>query len=245
MSLTSLNKSVLGVIPARGGSKGVPKKNLRLLADKPLITYAIQSAKESRYIDHLIISTDDEEIVRIAEILEVDVPFRRPANLAADHTPLIAVVLHAYNFFEETSTSYDAVVSIQPTCPFITCETIDRIIELWMRTGCESVVPIAEIKNGHPYIAKRLLQDNVIENFCMIPEGYIVGSRQQREKAYYLTGGIYLRDGRLLDKAEPVSHCLGDDSRAVVVDMFEAVDINSEFDLEFAEFLIHSGYVKI
>jgi CMP-N-acetylneuraminic acid synthetase len=240
---THKKRNILAVIPARSGSKRIPNKNIRKLSNKALVTYLIESAQQSKLIDKLVLSTDDDEIISIAESLDVDIPFRRPAELAVDNAPLIAVVLHAYNYFKEKNIQYDAVLSLQPTCPFLHHETIDQVIKLWFRTGCESVVTVSEIMSGHPYIAKRLLQDNVIENFCIIPEGYVVGSRQQREKAYYLTGGIYLRDSKLLDKAEPVSHCLGDDSRAVVVDMFEAVDINSEFDFEFAELLIRAGYV--
>jgi CMP-N,N'-diacetyllegionaminic acid synthase len=237
--------SVLAVIPARGGSKGVPKKNMRLLGDKPLVAYAINSVKRSKYIDHLIISTDDEDIVQIGKRLGVNIPFRRPADLASHDAPLIEVVLHAYNFFKDKDIQYDAVICMQPTCPFLRHETIDQVIEVWFRTGCESVVTVSEIINGHPYIAKRLLPDNMIENFCLIPEGAIIGPRQKREKAYYLTGGIYLRDKRLLDSAEPKGHCLGADARAVVVSELEAVDINSEFDFMLAEFLIRTAYAKV
>ena len=234
---------VLAVIPARGGSKGVAKKNMRLLDNKPLIAYSVDYAKQSKKIDHLVISTDDEDIARIGESLEVDIPFQRPAHLGSDNTPLIAVIQHAYNYFKERNIVYDAVLSLQPTCPFLHHETIDEVIEVWLQTGCESVVTVSEIMKGHPYIAKRLHPDGVIEDFCVIPEGAVMGPRQKREKAYYLTGGIYLRDKGLLDKAEPKGHCLGSDARAVAVNEIEAVDINNELDLKFAEFLIRSGYM--
>jgi CMP-N-acetylneuraminic acid synthetase len=234
---------VLAVIPAPGGSKGVTKKNMRLLDNKPLIAYSVDYAKQSKNIDHLIISTDDEDIARIGASLGVDIPFQRPAHLGSDNTPLIAVVQHAYNYFKERNIVYDAVLSLQPTCPFLHYGTIDKVIEVWLQTGCESVVTISEIMKGHPYIAKRLHSDSIIEDFCIIPEGAVMGPRQKREKAYYLTGGIYLRDKRLLDKAESKGHCLGSDARAVVVNEIEAVDINNELDLKFAEFLILSGYI--
>ena len=234
---------VLAVIPARGGSKGVAKKNMRLLDNKPLIAYSVDYAKQSKNIDHLIISTDDEDIARMGASLGVDIPFKRPAHLGSDNTSLIAVIQHAYNHFKERNIVYDAVLSLQPTSPFLHYETIDQVIEVWLQTGCESVVTISEIMKGHPYIAKRLHSDSIIEDFCIIPEGAVMGPRQKREKAYYLTGGIYLRDKRLLDKAEPKGHCLGSDARAVVVNEIEAVDINNELDLKFAEFLIRSGYI--
>ena len=234
---------VLAVIPARGGSKGVAKKNMRLLDNKPLIAYSVDYAKQSKNIDHLIISTDDEDIARMGASLGVDIPFKRPAHLGSDNTPLIAVIQHAYNHFKERNIVYDAVLSLQPTCPFLRYEIVDQVIEVWLQTGCESVVTVSEIMKGHPYIAKRLQPDSIIEDFCIIPEGAVMGPRQKREKAYYLTGGIYLRDKRLLDKAKPKGHCLGSDARAVVVNEIEAVDINNELDLKFAEFLIRSGYI--
>ena len=237
--------SVLAIIPARGGSKSVSKKNMRPLGDRPLIGYAIQSAKQSKHIDQLILSTDDDEIAWTGKELGIDIPFKRPVELASDVAPLIAVVLHAYNYFKEKSIQYEAVLCLQPTCPFLQHETIDKVIELWLRTGCESVVTVSEIQQGHPYIAKRLFSDNAIRDFCPIPEGAVVGPRQKREKAYYLTGGIYLRDKRLLEKVEPKGHCLGEDARAVVVSEVEAVDINNELDFRFAEFLVASGYIKI
>ncbi|MBW2609738.1 MAG: acylneuraminate cytidylyltransferase family protein [Deltaproteobacteria bacterium] len=239
------NKSkILAVIPARGGSKGILKKNIRLLDSKPLLAYAVDSARQSRFVDHLVISTDDEDIIGLGRELGVDIPFKRPSYLAADKSPLISVVRHAYEYFKERGVQYNAILSIQPTCPFLRYDTIDRVIGLWLATRCESVVTVSEITKGHPYIAKRLQADNSIEEFCKIPSGAIVGPRQKREKAYYLTGGIYLRDSRLIENVEATGHALGMDARAVVVDELEAVDINNEIDLKYAEFLIASGYLK-
>jgi N-acylneuraminate cytidylyltransferase/CMP-N,N'-diacetyllegionaminic acid synthase len=234
-------KKIMAVIPARGGSKGVPRKNTRTLNGRPLISYIINSAKQSKHIDKLIISTEDEDIMQIGRGMGVDIPFKRPPELASDNTPLIAVILHAYNYFKERNTQYDAVLSLQPTCPFLQPKSIDNMIELWIESVCESVVTISEITKGHPYIAKDLLSGHIIKNFCPIPEGAIVGPRQKRRKAYYLTGGVYLRDKRLLEITETKGHALGSDTRAVVVDEIEAVDINSELDLKFAELLINLG----
>jgi len=246
MHTSGLNEkiNVLAVIPARGGSKGVPKKNTKPLGGKPLVTHVVQTAKKSQYIDNLIISTDDNDINRLGKKFGLDIPFMRPIELASDNVPLIAVVLHSYNYFKKNDIHYDAVLSLQPTSPFLQHETIDKVIELWLKTGCESVVTIAEITKGHPYIAKRLHKGNLIDSFLPIPSGAVVGPRQKREIAYYLTGGIYLRSKRLLDIAEPKGHCLGKDTRAVVVNEFEAIDINNEFDFKFAEFLLDSGYIK-
>ena len=152
--------NILAIIPARGGSKGVPQKNLKPLGRQPLVAHVIQAAKNSRYIDKLIISTDDKDIGQLGTRMGLEIPFMRPTELATDNVPLIAVVLHAYNYFKKKDIHYDAVLSVQPSCPFLTNETIDKVVELWLETNCESVVTIAQITKGHPYIAKRLYQVN-------------------------------------------------------------------------------------
>jgi CMP-N-acetylneuraminic acid synthetase len=237
--------AVLSVIPARSGSKGVAKKNLRPLGGLPLMAHGVRMARKSKMIDRLILSSEDDEILEIGKGLGVEIPFRRPSELASDQASLVEVVLHAYRFFREHGRIYDAVLSLQPTCPFLKSTTIDRVIELWKRTKCDSVTTVAEITKGHPYIAKSVQTNQRIEEFCPIPEGSVVAPRQKRKKAYYLTGGIYLRDRRLLEHGRPQGHFLGDDARAVIVDQTEAMDINSELDFRIAEFLIESGYVEI
>ena len=115
------HKKILGVIPARGGSKGVPRKNIRPLAGKPLIAYAIQEGKKSRYIDTLIVSTEDEEIKKVSEKWGGYCPFLRPAELATDETPGIDPILHAIDMMP----GYDAVVLLQTTSPFRSVNDID------------------------------------------------------------------------------------------------------------------------
>ncbi|ACL03369.1 acylneuraminate cytidylyltransferase [Desulfatibacillum aliphaticivorans] len=234
-------KKVLAVIPARGGSKGVPRKNIRSLGDKPLIGHILETAGKSKYLDRVIVSTDDEEIMQAARDAGAEAPFVRPAELSVDTAPLLSVVLHAFHYYEEKGEPFDAVINIQPTCPFLSSDTLDEAVELWMESGCQSVVPLAEVVTGHPYITKRVLGDRSIENFCQIPEGAVVAPRQKREKAYYLTGGFYLRDRNLLLQEGLKGHALGDDCRAVIVDEIQAVDINTEMDFLFARFLKEQG----
>jgi len=238
-------KKILGVIPARGGSKGVKQKNKRLLKGRPLIEYAIVAAQKSLLIEKLIVSTDDAEISNIARKLGVEIPFVRPEFLATDNVSLVDVSRHALDFFDNIGWNAEAVLSFQPTCPFIRSETIDEVIKLFISSNCDSVTTVAEIKQGHPYIAKRLESDNSIRDFCSIPKGAVVSPRQKREKAYYLTGGIYLRSRHLLESDSVSGHCLGNDARSVIVNEIEAIDINIELDFKFAEFLINEGIVKI
>ncbi len=121
---------VLGIIPARGGSKGVPGKNTRLLAGKPLISYTIEAALKSKFIDRLIVSTDDEEIAKVAEKYGAEFPFLRPANLAQDDTPDQPVFQHAIKILKiQDDYEPDIVLNLRPTTPLKTSHTIDKVVE--------------------------------------------------------------------------------------------------------------------
>lgn len=206
--------------------------------------YIFEAARESKNITRLVLSTEDDEIASVGRDMGIEVPFKRPEELATDNAPSISVIKHALKFFTDTGFLPDGVISLQPTNPFLTTKTIDSVIELWLDTGCDSVTTVGEIKKAHPYIARRLEKNNVIRDFCSIPEGAVVGPRQKREKAYYLTGGVYLRGKHLLESDNIDGHCLGSDSRAVVVNEIESVDINTEADFKYAEFLMSSGMIK-
>jgi CMP-N-acetylneuraminic acid synthetase len=156
----------VAVIPARGGSKGIPRKNIRALGEKPLIHYIFESARQSKHINRLVVSTEDREIAEVARALGIDVPFMRPAELATDSASSISVIKHALRYFDNSGVRFDAVVSVQLTNPLTTVGTIDRAIELWLETGCDSVTTIAEVTRAHPYITKRLKPGSVIESFC-------------------------------------------------------------------------------
>ncbi len=237
--------NILAVIPARSGSKRILNKNIRKLGNKPLVVYIIESAQKSRFIDKLVLSTDDDEIANIGISLGIEVPFKRPAEFATDNAPLISVIKNAYDYFKDRGFHYDAVISLQPSCPFISPQTIDKVMSLWQHSKCDSVTTVAEIKHGHPYIAKSLEEDNVIRDFCSIPKNAVVAPSQKRRKAYHLTGGIYLRSVKLLELDNISGHCLGNDARAITLNEVEAVDINTEIDFKFAEFLIASGKIDI
>jgi len=235
-----MKKKVLGVIPARGGSKGVLRKNIRNLCGKPLIQHIFESAKKSKYIDRLIISTEDEEIANVAKSIGLEVPFMRPKELATDNASSISVIKHALKFFDDTGTRFDGVISIQATNPFTSTDTIDRAIQLWMETACESVTTIAEA-GIHPYITKRLKEGSAIESFCIIPKGVKIDRRQERETAYYMTGAIYMRGRALIEAENMDGHYLGKDPRAVVVAEIEAMDINKQLDFELVECVMNKG----
>src|SRR5438105_3691856 len=131
---------VLGVIPARGGSKGVPRKNTRLLCGKPLLQYTAEAALLSRRLSRVILSTGDDEIAQVGRGCGLDVPFMRPRELAQDDTPMLPVVLHAVLWLEEQGDTYDAVCLLQPTNPLRRAEDIDGAIGLLQQGGADSAV---------------------------------------------------------------------------------------------------------
>ncbi len=230
---------VLAVIPARGGSKGVPRKNLRTLGDKPLIAHIAHTAHQVHAIDKVIISTEDQELMAIAKKAGIEVPFIRPPELASDTAQLAQVIYHSYKFYLDKGVKYDAIISLQPTAPFLSKESMEKAIQIMINSGCDSVCTIAQFTQGHPYIAKSIAKDGSLSSFCPTcsANSEKVKRRQDRKEAFYITGGFYLRGGRLMEGGCPKGHWLGQQSKAVVLPEIEAVDIDSELDFQIAEFL--------
>lgn len=136
---------VLGLIPARGGSKGVPRKNIRLLSGKPLLAYTTEAALAAKRLTRVVLSTEDEEIAAVGRSFGVEVPFLRPAELAQDDTPTLPVVQHTLRRLEEQDIRFDAVCLLQPTSPLRRAVDIDRSIELLERSDAESVVSVLPV----------------------------------------------------------------------------------------------------
>jgi CMP-N,N'-diacetyllegionaminic acid synthase len=155
--------TTVGLIPARGGSKRVPRKALRLLAGRPLLEHAIEGARRSQRLTRLVLSTDDEEIAAFGRRLGVEVPFLRPRDLAADTTPMIATVRHAVTALEGAGQRFDALCLLQPTAPLRTAQQIDACIALLEDTGADAVVSIVPIPaEHHPDWAYRRQEDGTI-----------------------------------------------------------------------------------
>ncbi len=140
---------VLGIIPARGGSKGVPGKNIKLLGGKPLLYYTAQPALDSKMLTKVMLTTDSEDIAEVGRKLGVDVPFLRPAELAKDDTPTLPVIQHVVNFYKEQGEEFDAICLLQPTNPLRLSSDIDACVELMIRENFDSVV--AMIPVPHEY----------------------------------------------------------------------------------------------
>jgi N-acylneuraminate cytidylyltransferase len=182
---------ILGLIPARGGSKGIPKKNIKLLGKIPLIDYTLHSAKDSKLLTQIVVSTDDEEIAIAAEIAGYKPPFIRPAAFAQDKSTSLEVVQHAIAFFESKNIFFDAVCLLQPTNPFRQKGFVDNAIEKYIASNTDSLVsvlPIPEEYNPH-----WAFEEN--ENgFLKIATGeeQIISRRQDLPKAFHRDGSIYI-----------------------------------------------------
>ena len=152
--------SVLGVIPARGGSKGVPKKNIREVGGKPLIAWTIEAALASR-LDRVIVSSDDDQIIEIARGYGDLAPFVRPAELASDSARTLPVVQHAVSYVEAEHGEVESVVLLQPTTPLRSAADIDEGLRRMKESGCDSVVSVVEVGGYHPFRMKRIVGGDV------------------------------------------------------------------------------------
>jgi CMP-N-acetylneuraminic acid synthetase len=185
------DKKVIAIIPARGGSKGLPGKNIKLLGGKPLIAWSIQRALESKYIDEVLVSTDSEEIARIALDHGAKVPFLRPAHLATDTASSVDTVLHALDFYRDNlDRHFDYVALIEPTSPLREPEDLDAMFELLNRQDADldAVVSVGEV-HEHPSIMKRL------EGSTMVPFHEAIASTKRRQDnvpAYFPYGVGYI-----------------------------------------------------
>lgn len=181
---------VLGLIPARAGSKGVPGKNLRLLAGKPLLNYTIETAAAAGRLARVVVSTESAAIAAAARAAGAEVPFPRPEALAADDTPMLPVVAHALRALAEQGDEYDAVCLLQPTCPLRRAEAIDGCIELLERSGVDAVVTVLEVPaRYHPHWTWLEDGDGLLRPATGAP---LAPRRQELPRAYHRDGSVYV-----------------------------------------------------
>lgn len=183
--------TTLGLIPARGGSKGIPGKNVRPLFGKPLIAYTIEAAARAQRISRIIVSTDDAEVAQTASVWGAEVPFMRPAELGADTTPMLPVMQHAVRTLEESGSRYDLVCLLQPTSPMRTPDDIDACIGLLQDTGADtviSVLPVPEKHNPHWVFEA----DGAGGLRLSTGEATPIPRRQELPPAYHREGSIYV-----------------------------------------------------
>jgi len=180
---------IIGIIPARGGSKGIPGKNIRLLAGKPLIHYSVISALESRVFDRIILSTDSAKIADSVKMFPIEVPFLRPADMASDTTPMFSVVKHALESVEKDGWSADIAVLLQPTAPLRKAEHIRTAVKMLVNLKCDSVVSVVEVPmHFSPDYVMRIDGGRLTP---FLPGGALIQRRQDARQAYSRDGTIY------------------------------------------------------
>ncbi len=221
---------VLGIIPARGGSKGVARKNIRLIAGQPLIAYTIRAAKASRQLTHFVTSTDDAEIASVAKALGSPILIRPPA-LAADDTPMLPVIEHSLSVLEPVKGPQDHVIILQPTAPLRTGEDIDAVITLLITTGADSIISVYQMADKHPSRMYRLINDRLVP-YAPEPPGRL---RQQLSPVYHRNGAIYACRCSLIKERGTL---IGPDSRPYIMPRERSINIDDELDLAFADFLL-------
>lgn len=180
----------LGIIPARGGSKGIPGKNIKSLAGKPLLAYTAESAKAAKLLDRVILSSDDPEIIEVAKELGIEIPFIRPGKLATDSTGSLAVIQHALRELRSRGEEFDAVCLLQPTTPFRRAELIDEAIEKFKKGNYDSLISVRQVPadfNPHWIFEEEGGQLKIATG-----KKKIIPRRQELPKAYHRDGAIYL-----------------------------------------------------
>lgn len=227
------NKKTLGVITARGGSKTIPRKNIKLLAGKPLIAYTIKAAKDSKFLTRCIVSSDDREIISISKKYGADVPFVRPKELAGDKSGSIEVVQHAIKWLKENDgQKYDYIMILQPTSPLRTGRDIDECIKKIVDNNADSVMSMFELVD---FSLKKLKR---IKNGLIFPlveeEGKKSSRHQDSEKIYKRNCAIYLTRTDLIKGGD----LFGKKSLAYLMPAERSADINKPYEFELAEFWV-------
>lgn len=219
---------VLAFVPARGGSKGLPRKNIIDLAGRPLIAWTLDAARQSRYIDRCVVSTDDSEIAKIARDHGGDVPFMRPAELAGDSAETFDALAHTLSLLPP----FDIVVTLQPTSPLRTTIDIDGALETLMQTGAPSCVTVTE-PGKSPFWSYRI--DAGQRLVPLMGAKYSRMQRQQLPDAFVLNGAVYAtRTDWLMQNRGS----LGDRTVAHVMPTERSIDIDNAVDLEIAKLVL-------
>ncbi|SHH20385.1 acylneuraminate cytidylyltransferase family protein [Tepidibacter thalassicus] len=223
---------ILAIIPARGGSKGVFRKNIKNFNGKPLIAWTIEAAKKSKYVNKVLVNTEDEEIAQISRKYGADIPFLRPENLAKDDTPTMEVIIHALNKLKENfNYNPEYTLLLQCTSPLRNKNHIDEAIELIIDKNVDSVISVTEVEHT-PFWMKRIDDNGYLEDFIEYDKK-IFTRRQDFPKLYRLNGAIYIA------KTEKLLEFRDFEMKKTipyVMDRVSSIDIDSLDDFNIAQF---------
>ena len=228
-----MENKIIAIIPARGGSKGIPRKNIRLLAGTPLIAHTIEAALKSEYLNRIIVSTDDEKIAELAREYGAEVPFMRPKELAEDDVPAIPYVLrHAVEELKRSEGfDVDIIVMLQPTSPLRGTNYINLAIEKLINTKCDWVATVSEA-NPHPFRMRRMKEDKLEPLF---KDENIWAQRQDFPPIYHLNGAVYVTRKEVIMEKEVFQN---KDWRGIVMKEEDAIDIDTLIDFLVAESIL-------
>jgi len=226
--------TIIAIIPARGGSKKLPRKNIRLLNGRPLIYYTIKAAQKSKYLERIIVSTEDKEIAEIAKKFGAEV-INRPRELARDETPTLPVLQHVIRHLEEKEDYRpDVIVILQPTSPLRTPEDIDAAVKKFRETKCDSVVSVCEVE--HPIHWMYTLDGDRMKP--LMKDGARITRRQDAPMVYRLNGAVYVTRRDTIMKENKV---LTDDTRAYIMPAERSIDIDTKLDFKVAEIILRES----
>ena len=231
-------KKILAIIPARGGSKGVVRKNLRPLGGKPLLAWTAAAARGSEYLDRTILSSEDDEIIALAGELGLDVPFKRPEALARDDTPGIAPVLHALELLK--TENYDYVVLLQPTSPLRQAADIDAAISRCIDGAAPACVSVCETPHPPWWMFGLDAKNRLVP---VLDAAAIPARRQDAPRTYQLNGAVYVAQTAWLTRQDAAGQpgFIGPETLASIMPYERSLDIDTETDLELAEILLRQS----
>ncbi len=225
------NKKFLAIIPARGGSKGIPNKNIMDICGKPLIAYTIEAAKKSKYIDEFVVSTDSASIKVVAEKYGAKVPFLRPQELSSDTAKSIDVVLHTIDFYKNKNMNFDYILLLQPTSPLRTFKHLDEAIEKLIEANRNSLISVREV-DENPVIMRTIQAGKLRE---VISFGGTNLRRQDLPAFYIFNGAIYINSSDMLVNEKKF---VDEDTIPYVMDRESSVDIDTMLDAKLVEVII-------
>lgn len=228
------NKKFLAIIPARGGSKGIPNKNIMAISGKPLIAYTIDAGKKSKYIDEIIVSTDSEVIKVIAQQYGAKVPFLRPEELSNDTSKSIDVVMHSIDFYKKNDINFDYVILLQPTSPLRTFKHLDEAIEKLIESNSTSLVSVCEACEN-PVLMRSIENEKLKEVISF--EGTNL-RRQDLPTFYIFNGALYINSNDMLVNKKKF---VDENTIPYVMNKESSIDIDTMLDARLVELIIDAS----
>lgn len=219
---------ILYLIPARGGSKGLPKKNIKVLGDKPLINYSIDFARKFTSDTNICVSTDDDEIIKCINENGLKIGFIRPSNLATDYSTTFDVMIHAINYYESIGRYYDLVVLLQPTSPFRKIKDLKNMINNWSK----NLDLLVSVKESHDSPYFNIFEENS-NGFLEKSKDIGITRRQDGPKVYVFNGSLYLYNVASLKKKQ-----INIVKKYIMHDPISSIDIDTHFDFMMCEYVI-------